>query len=179
MTDSVQDRRTIPVGFKVPHHSRSNLGQAGGAHRTSSSTSEEAEGPAQRKAGRGRRDGPDEAGWRRPATPSTPPPRVVWVHARASPVRWTQRSSKSFDLAAPLSALRPAIPAVTACHSRYSSPKACLLSSRMACASAPARPKGTAQAATSRMTPDFPPERWYLRLATPIATRMPAMTHSA
>ena len=72
-----------------------------------------------------------------------------------------------------------AIPAVTACHSRYSSPKACPLSSRMACASAPARPKGTAQAATSRMTPACPPERRYLRLATASATTMPAMTHSA
>jgi len=76
-----------------------------------------------------------------------------------------------------------ATPIVAACHNRYSSPKACLLSSRIACTSAPARPNGMAQAATSRMTPRRararPPECRYLRLATATATMIPAITHSA
>ena len=72
-----------------------------------------------------------------------------------------------------------ATPTVAACQSRYSSPKACLLSSRIVCTSAPARPNGTAQAATSRMTPGRPPECRYLRLATATATTIPAITHSA
>ena len=72
-----------------------------------------------------------------------------------------------------------ATPTVAACHSRYAWPKSCLVSSRMACAAAPARPNGMAQAATSRMTPGRPPERRYLRLATATATMIPAMTHSA
>jgi hypothetical protein len=57
-----------------------------------------------------------------------------------------------------------------------------LLSMRMACASAPARPNGMAQAATSRMTEaraPGPPVRRYLRLATATATMIPAMTHRA
>jgi hypothetical protein len=68
---------------------------------------------------------------------------------------------------------------VAACQSRYAWVKSCLASSRMACASAPATPKGMAQAATSRMTPACPPERRYRRLATTTATMIPAMTHSA
>ncbi len=84
-----------------------------------------------------------------------------------------------------------ATPIVAACQSRYAWPKWCLASSRMVCASAPARPNGMAQAATSRMIPGSatpwatpwatprPPERRYLRLATATATMMPAMTHSA
>ena len=74
-----------------------------------------------------------------------------------------------------------ATPTVAACHSRYAWPKSCLVSRRMACAAAPARPNGMAQAATSRMTPlaPAPPERRYLRLATATATMIPAMTHSA
>ena len=76
-----------------------------------------------------------------------------------------------------------ATPTVAACHSRYAWPKSCLVSRRMACAAAPARPNGMAQAATSRMTPGCaiprPPERRYLRLATATATMIPATTHSA
>jgi hypothetical protein len=76
-----------------------------------------------------------------------------------------------------------ATPMVAACQSRYSPSKACLLSSRIACTSAPARPNGMAQAATSRMTPRCAmarlPERRYLRLATATATTIPAITHSA
>jgi hypothetical protein len=72
-----------------------------------------------------------------------------------------------------------ATPTVAACQSRYSSPKLRLLSSRIVCTSAPARPNGMAQAATSRMTPARPPERRYLRQATATATIIPPITHSA
>jgi hypothetical protein len=72
---------------------------------------------------------------------------------------------------------------VAACQSRYSPPKPRLLSSRIVCTSAPARPNGIAHAATSRMTPGraavWAPERRYLRLATATATTIPAITHSA
>ncbi len=72
-----------------------------------------------------------------------------------------------------------ATPAVTACHTPYSRVKSCRVAMSRACAAAPIRPNGTAQAATSRMTPRPPPLRRYRRLATATATTIPAATHSA
>jgi len=108
------------------------------------------------------------AGAAAPATgPSRTPARRQAIQAPAAP----SATAPGTPMAA--------TPVVTACHKRYSPVKSCRVAMSRACAAAPNRPNGTAQAATSRMTPRWPPLRRYRRLATTRATMIPAVTHSA